>query len=390
VLTSNGSSRELIRAVQDLRRIEFPWTAETTYLNNASIGPLPERTRRVLDDFTALRTTPHLLPDTSLMGGLAGARATVSRLLNADVEEVALATNTSYGLNVAAISLPLQAGETVLVSDKEFPANVYPWLMLRDRGIAVELAPTTSQGWPDEDLLLERLRDPSVRVLAVSFVQFSNGYRADLTRLGEACRANGTFFVVDAIQGVGQCPLDVRAMPIDLLACGAQKWLLSPWGSGFLYVRRELIPDLHPRVARWLAFQGTDDFTRLTDYDATFRVDARRFELATLPFQDLLGMTESIGLLLDVGVEQIHTYLEQVRRPLLAAADAGVLELASPIDPRHASSIVCVRTPHVEESYSALRRAGVVCVMREGSIRLSPHVYNTVAEIEQVVDILEG
>ena len=389
-MTSSASSAEMDRAVRDLRRTEFPWTAETTYLNNASIGPLPERTRRVLDDFTAMRTEPHRLPDSSLMGGLAEARAAVSRLLNADAEEIALATNTSYGLNVAALSLPLEAGETVLVSDKEFPANVYPWLMLRERGVAVELAPTTTRGWPDEALLLERLRDPSVRVLAVSFVQFSNGYRADLARLGEACRANGTFLVVDAIQGLGQCPLDVRTTPIDLLACGAQKWLLSPWGSGFLYVRRQLIPEISPRMAGWLAFQGTDDFTRLTDYDATFRADARRFEMATLPFQDLVGMKESISLLLDLGVERIHTYLEQVRRPLLDAADAGILELASPTDPRHESSIVCVRTPHVEESYNALKQAGVVCVMREGSIRLSPHVYNTVEEIQQVVDILEA
>ncbi len=390
MLNPSGSSPELIRAVRDLRRTEFPWTAETTYLNNASIGPLPERTRRVLDDFSAMRTAPHLLPDTSLMGGLAEARAAVSRLLNADVDEVALATNTSYGLNVAALSLPLEAGETVVVSDKEFPANVYPWLMLRERGVGVELVPTTPQGWPNEDFLLERLRDPSVRVLSVSFVQFSNGYRADLARLGEACQANGTYLVVDAIQGLGQCPLDVREMPIDMLACGAQKWLLSPWGSGFLYVRRELVSDLSPRVAGWLAFQGTDDFTRLTDYDSTFRSDARRFELATLPFQDLVGMTESIGLLLDLGIEQIHTYLKQVRRPLLDAADAGILELASPVDPLHESSIVCVRTPQVEESYNALKRAGVVCVMREGSIRLSPHVYNTVEEIERVVDILGG
>ncbi len=380
----------LAQAVHDLRRREFPWAAESTYLNNASIGPLPERTRRVLDEFTALRTAPDRLPDTLLIGGLAEARSAVARLLYAEVEEVALATNTSYGLNVAALSLPLEAGETVLVSDKEFPANVYPWLMLQERGVTVELAPTARHGWPNEDFLLERLRDPSVRVLAVSFVQFANGYRADLARLAEACQANGTYLVVDAIQGAGQCPLDVREIRIDMLACGAQKWLLSPWGSGFLYVRRDLISELRPRIAGWLAFQGTDDFTRLTDYDPTFRTDARRFELATLPFQDLVGMTESIGLLLEVGIEQIHAYLQQVRRPLLDAADAGVLELTSPTDPRHESAIVCFRTPRVEESFAALREAGVVCVMREGSIRLSPHFYNTVEEIERVVGILGG
>jgi selenocysteine lyase/cysteine desulfurase len=159
---------ELAHAFVRLRNAEFPWTAEATYLNNASIGPLPERTRGVVDAFTAKRTAPYQLPDKELQGVLREARRTVARLLNADVEEIALATNTSFGLNIAATSLPIAPGETVLVSDKEFPANVYPWLLLRERGVDVELAPVSAEGWPSEGYLLERLRDPRVRVLAVS------------------------------------------------------------------------------------------------------------------------------------------------------------------------------------------------------------------------------
>jgi selenocysteine lyase/cysteine desulfurase len=224
-----------LRALRDqfraLRAAEFPWTADTVYLNNASIGPIPERTRRVLDEFTAKRTAPHLLPDRELQAGLQAARTAIARLINAESGEIALATNTSHGLNLAAGALPLERGDVVLVSDREFPANVYPWLLLEKRGVEVELAPCVSEGWPDEDYLVERLHDPRVRVLAVSFVQFSNGYRADLARLGVACRANGTFLVVDGIQGVGNSVLDVRATPVDILACGGQKWLLSPWGG---------------------------------------------------------------------------------------------------------------------------------------------------------------
>src|SRR5690349_6264662 len=171
-----------LRALRDqfraLRAAEFPWTADTVYLNNASIGPIPERTRRVLDEFTAKRTAPHLLPDRELQAGLQAARAAVAALLNAEPAEIALATNTSHGLNLAARALPLTPGDVVLVSDREFPANVYPWLLLKKRGVGVELAPCAPDGWPDEDYLVERLHDPRVRVLAVSFVQFSNGYRA--------------------------------------------------------------------------------------------------------------------------------------------------------------------------------------------------------------------
>src|SRR5438445_268598 len=267
-----------LRAVRDsfraLRAAEFPWTADTVYLNNASIGPIPERTRRTLDEFTAKRTAPHLLPDRERLAGLQSAREALAQLINAETGEIALATNTSYGLNLAARALPLSRGDVVLVSDREFPANVYPWLLLKKQGIDVELAPCVAEGWPDEDYLVERLEDPRVRVLAVSFVQFSNGYRADLARLGAACRANGTFLVVDAIQGVGNSLLDVR--------------------------------------------------------------------------------------------------------------------VTSTRDEAHRSAIVCVAPQKAAEAFHAVKRAHIVCSLREGAIRLSPHCYNTVEEMERVLDVLDG
>src|SRR2546427_494943 len=215
VLTHPAKVRALREELRSLRATEFPWTADTVYLNNASIGPIPERTRRALDEFTAKRTAPHLLPDRELQAGLQAAREAIAGLINAEPCEIALATNTSHGLNLAASALPLKRGDVALVSDREFPANVYPWLLLKKQGIDVELAPCDQEGWPDEDYLVERLHDPRVRVLAVSFVQFSNGYRADLDRLGAACRANGTFRVVDGIQGGGTSELGVRGTAGD-------------------------------------------------------------------------------------------------------------------------------------------------------------------------------
>ncbi len=381
--------RALRETFKALRTAEFPWTAETIYLNNASIGPIPERTRRALDEFTAKRTAPHLLPDRELFAGLAAARLGLAQLINADPSEIALATNTSWGLNLAARALPLERGDVVLVSDKEFPANVYPWLLLRDQGITVEMTRCTAQGWPDEDHLLERLRDPRVRVLAVSFVQFSNGYRADLKRLGAACRANGTYLVVDGIQGIGNSVLDLRETPLDILACGGQKWLLSPWGSGFVYVRKELVSQLEPAITGWMAFEGTDDFSRLTEYNPTFRSDARRFEMITLPYQDFFGMTASLQLLLEVGVREIAEVTRSTHEPIVKWAQAHGVRIASPTENGHRSAILCVAPPKPVEAYHALKRARVVCSLREGSIRLSPHCYNTVEEMEKVIEVLD-
>jgi cysteine desulfurase/selenocysteine lyase len=386
LLPSHGSRQYDLDA---LRRTEFPWARDTIYLNHASVGPLPERTRLALEEFNRKRSAPFLLPDRELFATLREARRLAADLIGAVPEEIALTINTGFGVSLAARALPLEPGDIVLASDREFPANVYPWMLLKDSGVTLELAPTTPEGWPDEDYLLERLADPRVRVLAVSLVQFSNGFQVDLTRLSAATRASGTFLVVDAIQGVGQVPLDLRKTPVDLLACGAQKWLLSPWGSGFVYVRRELIRELRPAVTGWMAFEGTDDFTRLTEYNDTLRGDARRFELITLPYQDFAGMVSSLGLLLELGIDQIRAHLEELQAPLLAYAERSGARLVSPAGAR-GSGILCLAPPNVGEAFRALKAARVICSLREGAIRFSPHAYNTIDEMTRVVEILES
>jgi cysteine desulfurase / selenocysteine lyase len=374
--------------VAELRRQEFPWTSQTVYLNNASVGPLPQRTLAVLAAFNQKRAEPFLLPDRDLINTLAESRRLTAQLINATADEIALTLNTGFGLSLAARALPLRPGDIVLASDKEFPANVYPWMLLKQSGVTLELAPTTAEGWPDEEYLVDRLSDPRVRVLAVSLVQFSNGYTVDLARLSAATRATGTFLVVDAIQGIGQVPVDVRATPLDIMACGAQKWLLSPWGSGFVYVRRELIGDLQPAITGWMAYEGTDDFSRLTQYDDTLRGDARRFELITLPYQDFAGMNASLGLLLQLGISQIQRHVRGLHQPLRAWASRSGARVVSPSGPR-SSGILCVAPSNVAEAFRALKAARIICSLREGAIRLSPHAYNNHDDMERVVEVLE-
>ncbi len=374
--------------VRALRAAEFPWTAERTFLNHASTGPLPERTRRAVVDFTNARSTMQRLPDTELQQVLADARFRAARLINADVAEIALATNTSFGLNLAARMLPFAPGDIVIVSRDEFPANVFPWRQLGDRGVTLELLPVTQAGWPDEALMLERMQDPKVRALAVSHVQFHNGYRVDLARLSTAARATGTWLIVDAIQALGQLPFDVRATPVDVLSCGGQKWLLSPWGSGFFYVRRELIPELVPPFAGWSAFEGTDNYTTLCDYRGALKQDARRFELITLPFQDLLGLCRSLDLLLELDPARIEAHLWTIGAPVRDWTERHGIRLTSPVGER-GSGMLCVPADIVPDVLPALVEAGITASLREGALRLSPHCYNTVEELERVVEILE-
>ncbi len=368
---------------------EFPLVADTTYLDAASIGPVPARSLRALDAFNARRTTPHLLSKDEQFGILDRGRALVARLLGATAGEIALATNTSFGLNLAARALPLAPGDVVLASRREFPANVYPWMKLADSGIELELAPCTPEGWPDEAHVLARMRDPRVKVLAVSLVQFSNGYKVNLERLSQASRETDTWLVVDAIQGIGHEPIDLSAVEVDILACGAQKWLLSPWGSGFLYVRKGILDRLRPPFAGWMAFRGTDDFNHLTDYDPTWRDDARRFELITLPYQDFAAMNASLDLLLEIGIPAIAAHLRDLPRPLLDLADRHGWQVTSPRGAA-ATPITCLRVPEAARVHSALRAEHVICSLREGGLRFSPHIYNTMEDMERTADLLRS
>lgn len=358
-----------------------------TYLNSASIGPMPSRSVAVLAACNRDRARPGLWPVERLNTILSESRWLSARLINAAEDEIALMPNTTTGLNVAAHALPLGRGDVVLTFDGEFPSNIYPWLARGGEGIVLERLPRTTEGWPDEARLHERLADPSVKAVAVSLTQFANGYTLDLAALSRATRALGKWLVVDAIQAVGQVPIDVQATPVDFLACGAQKWLLSPWGTGFLYVRRELIGQFAPTFAGWAAFRGTDDYTQLTAYNPEPWPDARRFELITLPVQDFAAMNASVSLLLDVGIPAIAAHLQSLHAPVIEWADANGATVTSPVGPR-GSGILCLRPRgDVAAAYQRLQSRGVMCSLREGAIRLSPHLFNTQTECSAVVEL---
>jgi cysteine desulfurase / selenocysteine lyase len=374
-----------------LRQSEFDaLEGAGVYLNSASIGPLPARSVAALAECNGDRARPARWPLERINHILTTARAQSARLINAHVDEIALMPNTTTGLNIAARALPLQSGDIVLTFDREFPANVYPWMRLSERGVALELIPPTAEGWPDEARLHDRLRDPRVRAVTVSLTQFSTGYSVDLGALSRATRAAEKWLVVDAIQAVGQLPVDVHTTPVDFLACGAQKWLLSPWGTGFLYVRRELCTKLEPTFAGWAAFMGSDDYTRLTSYDPRPWPDARRFELLTFAVQDFAAMNASLELILDVGIPAIAAHTRALHRPVIEWAEQAGAGITSPRG-AHGSAILCVRPRgDVAAAYAALSGAGVHCSLREGAIRLSPHLFNTLAELTRVVELLEA
>jgi len=370
-----------------LRHDEFPWAeaGEAIYLNAASTGPLPARSLRAQREFSEKRAAPHRLSHEEQFSVVHRARALATTLIGAEQGTVALATNTSAGLNLAAWGLPLGAGDRVIIPDLEFPANVYPWMAAaRARGFTLQRVPARD-GVIDEDALLRALEQPDVRVLSLSWVGFSTGAVADLDRLGQACRARGVWFVVDAIQGIGPLVLDVGRTPVDLVACGGQKWLLSPWGTGFTYVRPSLLEQLTPQPVSWMGVRHSDDFSTLLDYDLTWRDDARRFEQVTLPYQDFAGMAASLELLAELGALEVSEHVRARVEELISGATQAGVPVVTPVT---RAGIVTLKPRDVQGMSARLDAHRVTHSVREGTIRLAPYCYTTADEISLAVDAL--
>jgi selenocysteine lyase/cysteine desulfurase len=377
--------------VDALRRSEFPWLLEegVIYLNNASTGPLPRRTVDTIADWARHRAVPHRISQEMEFGTLDVSRQHIAKLIGASASEIAMATNTTFGLNLAAFSLPFERGDVVLSPDREFPANVYPWMQLAARRGIEYRRLKCDDGPLDVERLSRELEDDRVRAVTVSWVQFASGARVDLAALGKLCRERGVYFVVDAIQGLGPLTLDLSSAPVDILACGAQKWLLSPWGAGFVYVRRELVQQLEPHDVSWLAVRGSDDFTRLTNYDLTWRDDARKFELITLPYQEFAALNATLQLIEELGAANVAAYSQSLADRIVAwACSRRDVTLVTPSKPGQYGSVVSVRPVDAAAASARLSAAGVVHSFREGGIRLSPYFYNTVEEIDRTLAII--
>ena len=366
-------------------RSEFPISQEWAYLNHAAVAPLPARVVQKMTAFLLARQKGELglegwPPPTSVE-----ARALAARLLHATPEEIAFLGCTSDGLNLAAQTLPIAPGDNVILCNMEFPANVYPWLNLQRRGVEVRIVPHDGGGLTPRRLA-EHI-DRRTRVVAVSSVQFLSGFRADLAALAGLAHEAGAYLVVDGIQSLGAVPMDVRAAGVDILAANGAKWLMAPIGITILYIRQELIEQLPPAYAYYSAITHREPYLH---YDWTLLPDARRFEPSSPNVVGLHGLHAALSLLLEVGIERIYAHILDLTDRLIAGLDALGLEILTPRPREQRGGIVSFRTADVPGDFSRLHEARVCVSQREGYIRVSPHFYNIPAEIDRLLEVMEG
>lgn len=374
----NPESQEIWRAWRE----EFPVTQNLVYMNHAAVAPLPRRSAQAMQRMAQDAMDYGALHYSEWMDAVDGVKRAAARLLNADPSEIATVKNTSEGIATVALGLDWRAGDKIIAFREEFPANFYIWKKLEQwKGVRIEWLSCTA---PIEQI--DRAAR-GARLLSISFVQYLSGYRANLEAIGEICHRHGVFFFVDAIQGLGAFPLDVRKARIHALAADGHKWLLGPEGCGILYVQRDYQDAIEPVEFGWTNVAAWQDYA---SRDMTLRPDAGRYEPGTLNVIGCFGLRASLELLLEVGIDSIASHVQSLGDLLAQWAMEKGYQILSERTPETGSGIVSIRKDGIDSRWlwSRLRDFGVVAAPRQGWLRLSPHFYLSPDDAARVAELL--
>lgn len=374
---------------EEMRRHEFPVARECAFLAHAGDCPLPRRVAERVEQFARACTSAD--QEAAFAGGrIQQIRQSAARLLGAEMNEVALVAPTSLGLSFVAAGLPWRKGDNLLIYHDDFPTNVYPWMALAERGVEVRLMNIRELGRVRAVDVRGQV-DENTRLVALTSCHFLTGFRIDLAGIGACLRERGILFCVDGIQTLGAFPTAVEH--VDFLAADAHKWLLGPCASGVFYVRHALQDRLRPSAFGW-------HNVRCPNYVAQEQLvhppDARRYEAGSANLLGLAGLEAALELILEVGVDNIAAELLRKRAWLVPALQAkGFTVLNADAPPAHASGIVTFHKPGVDfpALHQKLADARIITSLRadrsgQRYLRLSPHFYNTDAELHRVLELL--
>jgi cysteine desulfurase/selenocysteine lyase len=364
----------------------FPVTEKFIYFNHAAVAPLSTRVRDAMtwlvDDATQ-NGSVHFFDWCDTYEKVRGSAA---RLVNAQTHEIAFMQNTSAGLSAVANGIDWRAGDNIVTTNVDFPANIYPWMRLvEERGIEMKMA-KEREGRIDAAEIIS-LVDERTRIVSVSWVQFSSGFRADIAAIGKFCRQRNVIFMIDAIQGLGGLQLDVVRDCVDAFAADAHKYLLGPEGVALLYVSDRIIDRVKPTVVGWTSVK---DYENHLDYDLNYREGALRFECGTLNTAGIYGLGAAIDLFLEIGTEKIEEHILRLSDYLADGLTNKGYEVFGSRQKSETSAIVtCTHREHTpKQLYKLLHAKNIMTAPRVGRLRISPHFYNTQEEIDALLDAL--
>lgn len=374
---------------EELRQHEFPVTKEKIFLGHAGVCPLPRRVSEAIRNYAeqcTLGDQEEIVPPARIQTF----RETAARLLKAKPEEIAFVGPTSLGLSFVASGLPWKKGDNILIYFDDYPSNVYPWMALAEKGVQVRLMNIRELGKIRPIDVMGQV-DENTRLVALASSHFISGYRIDIRAIGEFLRKRNILFCLDAIQTLGAFPTTVEN--VDFAAADAHKWLLGPCAAGILYVRKSVQEKLRPTVFGW-------HNVSCPNYTAQEKIvhppNARRYEAGSENLLGIVGLHAAMEMLLELGVENIAAELLRKRSLLVPALQTkGYTVLQADAPPEHASAIISFHRENFDlpALHKKLEEANVISSLRADRtgrryIRLSPHFYNTDAELHRVLELL--
>jgi selenocysteine lyase/cysteine desulfurase len=385
--TMMASTQTPDRRWEDFRR-QMPAADEWAYFDHAAVAPIPK---------PAANAIVHWADEAANFGGAIwprwksareSLRSQAAQLVGAEPDEIALVRSTTEGINLVAEGFHWQAGDNAVTLADEFPSNLYPWMNQARRGVETRRV-ATDDGRVDLNRLAEAC-DDRTRIVSISWIGYASGWRNDLAAVAEIAHRRGALFFLDAIQGLGAFPLDMRHTPVDFFAADGHKWLLGPEGAGLFYIRREHLERIHPIGVGWNSVAQASDFSHI---ELKFKDSAARFEGGSSNMVGFAGLRASLELLMSLGIAAIgERILAMTDLACSRLTEAGAKIVSHRDNPDRSSGIVLFewpgRDPQTVRRQLLDRKVVISC--RAGKLRISPHAYCNESDIERLVAGLQA
>jgi cysteine desulfurase / selenocysteine lyase len=361
---------------------------DATYLNFAGQSAMPKVSFRAVQTAVEWKKFPNRLPDSAYFDVPNHVRSSIAKLVGAHENEVALTTGASTGMSVVAYGLNWKPGDEVITAKGEFPLQYTTWRPMEEReGVTLKVVAPRGRFITADDLIAAIT--PRTRLISVSMVRFDDGSLLDAKRVAAACHAQGALLLLDVSQCCGGMPLNVQDLGVDFMVCAGYKWLLSPYGTGFFWIKNEHSSNMRPGPYYWAAAEGADKFHALAS-DRPKRVPgARGWDMAeTSNYFNIAAMDASVDFVLRAGPETVYEHNRKLIDFMYERLPKDRCVPTSPTDAAERGPYGCfaARTPEKTAAlYEKLRKENVIAALREGNIRVSPYLYNTERDIDRLI-----
>ncbi len=365
---------------------------DATYLNLAGQSPLPRVSIRAVQAALEAKKFPHRKADSTYFEVPNRIRESIAKLIGGEPEEIALTSGASTGVAAVAYALKWQPGDEVITAKGEFPLQYTAWKPMEEReGLKLKIVAPRERFITADDLIAAMT--PKTRVVSVSLVRYDDGSLLDAPRVAAVCHAQGALLLLDASQCCGALPMDVHQLGADFLVCAGYKWLLGPFGTGFFWIKSEHLPTVRPGPFYWMAVAGSDNFAALNFDDPKPAPNAKRWdapEWASYFNFNLAAMDTSVELVSRMRPERVAAHNRKLIDFLFERLPKDRCVPASPLDAARRGPYGCFAARSREkttELYQRLRKENIIVSLREGNIRVSPHLYNTERDIDRLISV---